>query len=360
MTRLLMTADTVGGVWTYALDLAAALAPLGYQTTLALLGPAPSDAQRAEAAAIDDTRLIETGLPLDWLSPDEATVRETARAVAAIAAREGAELIQLNQPAFAAEPMPVPVVAAIHSCVATWWDAAGEGPLPEAFAWQTALVRAGLARADRIVCPSRAFADAVQAVYRLPAPPSVVHNGRRGHPAEPGALHDFALTAGRLWDKGKNAATLDRAAALLGIPFKAAGSLRSPGGEAISFEHLHATGTLGSDALAGCMSARPVFVSAALYEPFGLAVLEAAQAGCPLVLSDVPSFRELWDGAATFVDPVDACGFAEAIETIVGDMAVRLARGEQARRRAARYTPVAMAAGMAALYRGAIERKAAA
>ena len=39
----------------------------------------------------------------------------------------------------------------------------------------------------------------------------------------------------------------------------------------------------------------------ARYEPFGLAVLEAAQAGMRLVLSDIPSFRELWDGAATFV-----------------------------------------------------------
>ena len=39
----------------------------------------------------------------------------------------------------------------------------------------------------------------------------------------------------------------------------------------------------------------------ALYEPFGLAVLEAAQAGCALVLSDIPTFRELWDGAALFV-----------------------------------------------------------
>ena len=41
-TRLLMTADAVGGVWTYALDLAAGLAPFGVETTLAVLGPAPA------------------------------------------------------------------------------------------------------------------------------------------------------------------------------------------------------------------------------------------------------------------------------------------------------------------------------
>ena len=72
---------------------------------------------------------------------------------------------------------------------------------------------------------------------------------------------------------------------------------------ASALAHLQPLGELDERTLAGCLSARPVFVSAARYEPFGLAVLEAAQAGCPLVLSDIPTFRELWDGAALFVDP---------------------------------------------------------
>ena len=88
----------------------------------------------------------------------------------------------------------------------------------------------------------------------------------------------------------------------------------------------------------------------ARYEPFGLAVLEAAAAGCPLVLSDIPTFRELWDGAATFVAANDDRAFAEVADTIVGDGGLRLALGEAARERAARYTPMAMAAGMAAIY----------
>ena len=37
--RVLMTADTVGGVWTYALELAGALAPLGVDITLATMSP---------------------------------------------------------------------------------------------------------------------------------------------------------------------------------------------------------------------------------------------------------------------------------------------------------------------------------
>ena len=41
-TRVLMTADTVGGVWQYALDLARGLSEAGASTILAVLGPAPS------------------------------------------------------------------------------------------------------------------------------------------------------------------------------------------------------------------------------------------------------------------------------------------------------------------------------
>ena len=96
---------------------------------------------------------------------------------------------------------------------------------------------------------------------------------------------------------------------------------------------------------------------AARFEPFGLAVLEAAQAGCPLVLSDLSTFRELWDGAATFVAPGDAQGFADAIAALLADPACHAAQGEAARRRAARYTPAAMAEQMAEIYRDALSRR---
>jgi glycosyltransferase involved in cell wall biosynthesis len=358
--RLLMTADAVGGVWQYALDLAAALAPLGVETVLALLGPPPGEGQRAAARTITGLRLIETGLALDWLAADEAEVGAAAAAVARLAEREAVDLVQLNQPAFAAASMPRPVIVAVHSCVATWWAAAGDGALPVGFDWQTRLVRAGLARADAVVCPSRAFADRVRETYRLATAPAVVHNGRRARPVNTATPQDFALTAGRLWDEGKSVATLDRAAARLDFRFEAAGATASPAGATIRLDHLYLLGLLDDDALAERLALRPVFASAALYEPFGLAVLEAAQSGCALVLADIPTFRELWDGVATFADPRDDLGFARAIAGLVEDRPQRIARGEQARRRALGYTPEAMASGMAAIYRDTLATRVAA
>src|SRR5215213_7280275 len=78
-----MTADAVGGVWQYATDLAGALANHGVETTLAVLGPAPSAQALSQAVAIPQTRIVITGLPLDWTAGSPGEVAEASRAVAA-------------------------------------------------------------------------------------------------------------------------------------------------------------------------------------------------------------------------------------------------------------------------------------
>ena len=100
--RVLMTADAVGGVWQYATELAAGLSKHGIETLLAVFGPQPTAAQRGAAALLPGTRLIETGLPLDWLS-DAASAQAAAVALADIARSESVDLIHLNSPALAAE-----------------------------------------------------------------------------------------------------------------------------------------------------------------------------------------------------------------------------------------------------------------
>jgi glycosyltransferase involved in cell wall biosynthesis len=347
--RVLITADAVGGVWQYSVELAHGLAALGVEPLIATVGPSPSADQLAALGAA--IRVIDTGLALDWLAEDAASVRKAGETVADLAAREGADIVQLNSPALAAEArFAMPVVAVQHSCVASWWEAVRGTELPEDFAWRTGLVRAGLLAADKVVAPTAAFAEATRRLYRLPETPAAVHNGRTPLKLPDGAPHDFVFTAGRLWDEGKNLATLDAAAAGIAVPVHAAGPVRGPNGTAVEFETIHCLGTLGEAEIGRWLAAKPVFASAALYEPFGLAVLEAAAAGCPLVLSDIATFRELWDGAATFVDPRDAAGFTAAISNIVGNDFLRGAMGRAARERAARYTPQATAARMAAIY----------
>lgn len=356
-SRVLMTADAVGGVWSYAIDLARGLTGKGIEVDLALLGPAPDAKQIRAARAIEGLQLIVTDAELDWLSDGPADVARSAASIRDLLDRRGADILHLNSPALAAEVgFDLPVLAGAHSCLGSWWDAVRGDALPADFAWRDRQHGQGLRRADLVAAPSRAFAEVTRERHHLREMPEVIHNGRKALASNPSVMHDFAFTAGRLWDEGKNLLTLDRAAARLAVPLKAAGACQAPHGGQARFEHLCCLGQIGEAELGSILAARPVFASAAIYEPFGLAVLEAAAAGCPLVLSDIPTFRELWDGAATFVAADDDRGFAGAIDRLISDSALRLACGHDARRRARRFSLENMTEQVVAAYGALLSR----
>lgn len=60
-----MTADAVGGVWTYALGLARELGARGVEVLLAALGPTFSAAQRREAQEVRGLTLVTRRTRLD-------------------------------------------------------------------------------------------------------------------------------------------------------------------------------------------------------------------------------------------------------------------------------------------------------
>ncbi len=315
---LFITTDTVGGVWRYAVDLARGVPG----ATLALMGPPPSLAQLEEARGLN---IVQTGLPLDWTAETPGDLAEASAILARMA--EGASSIHLHAPALVGRVQwPAPVIAVAHSCVGTWWEAVRGGALPPDLAWRADLTGDGLRRAT-IIAPTRAHADALNRVYGY-AHAEIVHNGG-GLSVTPGARAGV-LTAGRLWDEGKGAAWLDRAA--LELPIRAAGPIRGPNGVTQSFGHLTLLGTLDAPAMARAYASAQVFASMAVYEPFGLAVLEAASAGCAIVLRDIPSARELWDGAALFVQKEP--DLLPALRRAVGDPSL----GPAAAARARRYT----------------------
>jgi len=349
--RVLMTADAVGGVWTYALDLSRGLARAGVAVTLMVFGPSPGPDQLGAAHAVPGLRLIDTGSPLDWMAAEPAEILECGAALRELARAQGADLIHLNSPALAGVGgFPAPVVGACHSCLATWWGAVREGPMPADFRWRTQALSQGMRVCDALIAPTAAFAQATARAYEV-AVPSVVHNGRSVAGSGHAACEPMVFTSGRLWDAGKNIAVLDEAAGLLSAPLYAAGPLAGPNGERRTLRHAQPLGRLPADEVAGWLGRASVYASSVLYEPFGLGVLEAAQSGCALVLSDIPTFRELWDGAAVFVDAHDAHGFAHAIERLLADPAEAAALAAQAHRRAARYSVAAMTAGTLAVYR---------
>lgn len=347
-----MTTDALSGLWTYSLEMARGLAGFGVAVTLVVLGPAPTPDQTLAAAAVPGLELRVTGLPVVWAAGEAADIREAGAVVRGLARGHGVDLVHLNMPALACDGgFDVPVVGVSHGCRATWWSAVRDGPLPEDARWRSQSHWQGLLNCAVLVAPTDAFAECVARTYEMPRP-FVVHNGRRPPQPRPGVRREREVfTAGALWDPAKNLAWLDAAAAKIDAPVIAAGPTEIPGGERIAYRNLWTPGRLPSAGVRDGMARAGVFVSTALYEPFGLSVLEAAQAGCPLVLSDIPTFRELWEGAAVLVPPGDVDGLAGAVQQVLDDPARAARLGAAAATRAGRYSIEAMISGMLDIYR---------
>src|SRR3954452_7981428 len=94
--RILMTADAVGGVWTYALELARGLASADVEVCLATMGPRPTDEQREAAAAIANLRLFESEYKLEWMQDQWADVDAAADWLLSLEDRLQPDIIHLN------------------------------------------------------------------------------------------------------------------------------------------------------------------------------------------------------------------------------------------------------------------------
>jgi glycosyltransferase involved in cell wall biosynthesis len=346
--RVLQTLDAVGGVWRYAMDLSRALRAHGVETVFLGFGPPPSPRQRAEAEATGTLDWADA--PLDWLASGPADLAAVPDLLGRAARRHGADLLHLNLPSQAAGlATERPVLVVSHSCVTTWFRAAKGMALPPGWEWQGDLNARGLGAADLVVAPSRAHADALLACYG-PLPDLRIVPNASDAPETRLPERPFALASGRWWDEGKDGATLDDAAALTDWPVRLLGPAQGPNGTAFAPRHARLDGELPHADAVAQMREAGVFVSPSLYEPFGLAVLEAARMGLPLVLSDIPTFRELWDGCALFFAPRDADALASAVNRLAADPTLRLRLGQAAQVRSRRFTTKAQAARMLALY----------
>jgi glycosyltransferase involved in cell wall biosynthesis len=349
-----MTADTVGGVWTYALELARALASHGVEVTLATLGAPLSEAQWAQARALPNLAVEESRFALEWMDDPWDDVRASGDWLLSLEARLRPDVVHLNGYAHGALPWPRGPLVVGHSCVLSWWRAVKGEDAPGRYARYHDAVAAGLRAAGRVVAPSASMLEALRAHYGpLPAA-DVITNARSAEEFPPGVEREpFILSAGRLWDEAKNVATLAAVAPRLGWPVRVAGDARHPAGWTVESPGVELLGLLAPSELARWMARAAVYALPARYEPFGLSALEAALAGCALVLGDIPSLREVWgDGAALFVPPGDGDALVEALESLRRDGALRSGLAARARARALTYTPRRMAAAYLSVYAG--------
>jgi glycosyltransferase involved in cell wall biosynthesis len=270
--------------------------------------------------------------------------------LASLARNWKADILHLNLPSQACGlPDQCPVVVASHSCVPTWWRAVQGTELPSEWAWQVERNQAGFQRADAVVVPSQSHAAALTAVYSQLPPLHVIHNATGVEPADE-PKEPLVLSAGRWWDPAKNGAALDEAAATVAWPVILAGPLIGPNGQRTGFRNVRTPGSLPHKDVLALMRRAAIFAAPSRYEPFGLAVAEAAISGAALVLADIPTFRELWSDAAVFVSPDDSFGWSRALTELAEDTTLRGRLAAAANARARQFTLSRQAAQLQALY----------
>ena len=338
--RVLMTADAVGGVWTYAVELARALGLHDVQVTLAVLGPPPSPDQRAEVARLAHVSLREHRGRLEWMDDPWDDVNAAGEWLLALEQEAAADIVHLNGYCHGGLPWSSPVAIVGHSCVRSWWRAVKGTEVPSSLARYTAEVRHGLQAADLVVAPSGSMLCVLQQEYGPLPRTAVISNGRSVTARPAAGKEPFILTAGRLWDEAKNVAALCDIAARLEWPVYAAGDR----GADAPRDTVRRLGRLTGGALEGWMQRASIYVLPARYEPFGLSALEAAHAGCALVLGDIDSLREIWGRAALYVPPDDREGLHRTLCRVIERVDLRREMAARARARAAIFTPRKMAA----------------
>lgn len=352
---VLMTADAVGGVWQYSLELCRGLAEKDIRVVLATIGPRPSAAQRAEVRQLGNVTLCESDFRLEWMDEPWTDVMRAGEWLLELAQRYDPDLIHLNGYAHAVLPWSAPVVVVGHSCVFSWWQACrGEMP-PAAWSRYRFAVCAGLRRADAVVAPTRSMRDALVSFYGSASDLSrmvIIPNGRdpERYAARAGK-EPFVLGVGRLWDEAKNAQALADVAPELAWPVKVAGDTRGPDGGVRALAGVDMLGRCDAVVLADHYARAAIYAAPARYEPFGLCILEAALSGCALVLGDIASLRELWHGAACFVPPDDRAALRDALNELIAGPVKRSAMAAQAAARAREFSAARMTGRTLALYR---------
>ncbi|HEX8617600.1 MAG TPA: glycosyltransferase family 4 protein [Thermoanaerobaculia bacterium] len=338
--NVLMTADTVGGVWTYAMELTRALPDVGF--TLATMGRKASEGQRAEVAP--NVTLIESEYKLEWQDDPWRDVDASGQWLLELEAQTNPDFVHLNGYSHGALPFRAPKLVVAHSCVMSWWRAVKQEDAPSEWNTYRERVEQGLGGAHMVAAPSAWMLATLDEHYRLTAPRRLIYNGRNFIPSTGHAHRASVFAAGRLWDEAKNLRAVVESAPMIDWPVRMAGD---GGADAKNVTYL---GWLEPLALARAYGESAIYLFPALYEPFGLSVLEAALSGCALILGDIPSLREIWRDAAVFVPPRDPQTIARITNEVIGNDRFRHELGQRAQKRAKEFSVARMANGYRETY----------
>lgn len=331
--HVLVTADTIGGVWTYARELVTGLVRRGVRVTLVSFGEIPSAEQMQWLETVRNVDFRATAFRLEWMQESQDDLSSSSEFLKSIIDEVQPDLLHLNQFAYGALDIDLPKIVVAHSDVVSWW-ASVKNEVPRDIpwiAWYREVVQAGLEQATAVVAPSQWMLSNVRQYYCKPRLGSVIYNGRSPLLFNPHMTkEETVLSVGRLWDTGKQVSLLLHGDALL--PITIAGTEQHPDEvfrDGSPFEHVDRArvrmlGKQSEGQLRHLYGKTAIYAATSRYEPFGLAPLEAALSRCALVVNDTPSFREIWGDAACYFRSNDSESLFETLNRFASDRELRM------------------------------------
>jgi glycosyltransferase involved in cell wall biosynthesis len=365
--RALVTADTVGGVWTYTRELVTGLSQRGVEVVLVSLGEIPSASQVEWMDGLSNVDFRATAFKLEWMQSAEEDVNESSKFLLDVIKETKPDVLHFSQYCYGALPVDLPKVVVAHSDVCSWW-AAVYGEQADENSWIQSyrkMVTSGLRLATAVVAPSRWMLNTIADHYGGLRHGSVVYNGRNPGLFNPHlSKDDLVVAVGRVWDKAKQVSLLTEHEHR--VPVWIAGSDKHPDPvfESRDSENpadgVRWCGQQSETQLRMLFSRASLYAATSQYEPFGLAPLEAALSRCAIVANDIPTFRELWGEAALYFRKNDGKDLARKIDQLQNDRELRLKYANLAYRRAKqRFTAERMVGEYMDLYRTLVSAGAA-
>lgn len=368
--HILVTADTVGGVWTYTRELVTGLAKRGNRVTLVSFGGIPSPAQTAWMETLPAVTYFPTGFRLEWMQDAAKDIADSSAYLRNIIHECNPDLLHFSQYCYGALDIALPKIIVAHSDVMSWSLAVrGVQPDDSWAQWYRRIVEQGLAGASLLVAPSRGMLGCIESCYGARPRSCVIYNGRSATLFNPFvSKHNYAVSVGRMWDEGKQSRLLTQLTDSP-VPIFLAGAMTLTGesscddvaGGAKSTRNVQLKGELSEGEMRELLSRAAIYIATSKYEPFGLAPLEAALSRCAIVANDIPSLREVWGDAAWYFRSSDAESLRESLALLHGNRELRLNYANRAYERARqRYTADRMVEEYVQLYRALLERRASA
>lgn len=354
--RILMTTQTSRPAWDHCLELAGLLGRFGLDVALATLGEPPTHVQLEETLRHPNLQVFPNRFGNGWKDDDWGEVERAGDWLLRLEDHVEPDIVHLHAYPFGALPFRAPRLLEGHNCPVCR-SRALRGEVPSVL-WQRyrQAVLSALQEARMVVAPTAAALHELQGEFGHLPEFRVIPAGRSPRRFQPRDKEDLILSAGCFGDEAQNLPALEAVARELAWPVAILAE-GEPGKADGATRPVRILDRPSPQRLAAWYGRASVFAQPCRYEPSGVSALEAALAGCALVLGDVPSLRETWEGAALFVEPGDPVDLRRALELLIHEPKGRRGLAQRARTRALLLSPERRAAAFLEAYADVVRER---